>query len=319
MNVYLLKLKIIDEDLYYIGKQETNYKKYIGSGKLLKRYLKKYGKSIIDNKTIIFESDNKDEIRAYERMSIAMFNAVKRDNFLNLAEGGEGGNTWAYFSDAKKQSIINKRNKLYVANPDIIKNSHKKRLKTLSEPTCRQNWLTNLRNAQPQKTKTRMINWAKKTDEELNELSNKKSKIMKNYFKNEPIFLKEQRVNNFKLTYHNRSAEQKLLERERKSIASKQAAKNRTDEEWKVYKEKVSQGVKKAKARVTSEQKQIRLDKYRRSMYERSKLYTFLDEMKSLCREKHNINAICNTLNMKYNINTSYIPVKNILTFYKII
>lgn len=71
---------------------------YLGSGKLLKRAIEKYGKENF-KREILFISANEKENFEKEREFIKVFNAVNDDNFYNIHEGGEGGNTTAGWSE----------------------------------------------------------------------------------------------------------------------------------------------------------------------------------------------------------------------------
>lgn len=75
----------------YIGKHSTNslVDGYIGSGKLLKRAIKKYGKQ---NFTIEFLEfcDTLEEAYEREECIIKDFDAVNSDQFYNLTNGGKG-------------------------------------------------------------------------------------------------------------------------------------------------------------------------------------------------------------------------------------
>lgn len=97
----------------YIGIHKTNNKDdgYMGSGKLIKRAIEKYG---IENfsKTILFESSNYEECRIVER-NLVDNEFCKRENTYNISIGGGGGNTWAGMSDIE---ISNYKKKLSEQN-----------------------------------------------------------------------------------------------------------------------------------------------------------------------------------------------------------
>jgi hypothetical protein len=78
----------------YVGKYEgLESDKYLGSGKLLKRAIQKYGK---DNFTrIVLERySTVQDCRSGEVKWITLLNAVGSSSFYNIAAGGEGGNTY---------------------------------------------------------------------------------------------------------------------------------------------------------------------------------------------------------------------------------
>lgn len=94
----------------YIGKDTQNKKSYLGSGKLLKRAIKKYG---IENfkKTIIEICDNNKQLSEREKYWISFFNAINDENYYNLAIGGDGGDTFSNLSETDKiDSLLVKSN-----------------------------------------------------------------------------------------------------------------------------------------------------------------------------------------------------------------
>lgn len=76
---------------FYIGQDTKNNPKYFGSGILLNSAIKKYG---IENfeKEILEHCDTKENLNEREKYWIMTTNARKEG--YNIAEGGEGGNTY---------------------------------------------------------------------------------------------------------------------------------------------------------------------------------------------------------------------------------
>ena len=72
----------------YIGQDSNNNPNYFGSGLILKKALKKYGRCNFKKETIE-ECDNKEQLNEREKYFIKKFNAIEFG--YNLAEGGEGG------------------------------------------------------------------------------------------------------------------------------------------------------------------------------------------------------------------------------------
>jgi hypothetical protein len=72
----------------YVGKDEKNNPNYFGSGKILKRAIKKYG---IDNfkKETIETGINREDLNEKEKKWIKSLNSIK--NGYNILEGGTGG------------------------------------------------------------------------------------------------------------------------------------------------------------------------------------------------------------------------------------
>lgn len=79
----------------YIGKKtfdkKNAWRSYLGSGVALKCAIDKYGKENFKRVIICF-AYTEEELCIYEKQYIKMFNAVKSNNFYNLADGGEGYN-----------------------------------------------------------------------------------------------------------------------------------------------------------------------------------------------------------------------------------
>lgn len=75
----------------YIGKHETDNLDdgYLGSGKLLKRAIEKYGEENFQRE-ILFECSSKAEMDAREA-ELVNEDFLKRDDVYNLKQGGEGG------------------------------------------------------------------------------------------------------------------------------------------------------------------------------------------------------------------------------------
>jgi hypothetical protein len=76
----------------YVGKSLRNKNSYMGSGTLLNKAMKKYGK---DNfiKEIIDHADTLEELNAKEIYWIEKLNSTKQKIGYNIAKGGTGGNT----------------------------------------------------------------------------------------------------------------------------------------------------------------------------------------------------------------------------------
>lgn len=98
----------------YVG-QHTGYTTddYLGSGTLLKKAIKKYGKENFSREIICYCKDQK-ELDEKETFYINnFFNAVKDENFYNIAEGGRGGNKCAGLTKEQEKA---RREKISKAN-----------------------------------------------------------------------------------------------------------------------------------------------------------------------------------------------------------
>lgn len=111
----------------YIGKRhysgEIEDDDYLGSGKILKNAIKKYGRSNFI-KSILETCETETLCNEREQFWIREFNAVNSPMFYNIASGGDGGNTYAGLSpeelrrihDIKSQKNKGKNNPRYQAN-----------------------------------------------------------------------------------------------------------------------------------------------------------------------------------------------------------
>jgi len=123
--IYLTTNKINGKK--YIGMcKNTHREKYIGSGKLLKQAIKKYGKENFD-RVILQECETLDELSQSEIFWINFYNAVEDNNFYNLTSGGFGGNSdylkeyWSQLNKEErkvcrnwaKRSMVGSNNTMY--------------------------------------------------------------------------------------------------------------------------------------------------------------------------------------------------------------
>jgi group I intron endonuclease len=123
--IYLTTNKINGKK--YIGMcKNTHRENYIGSGKLLKQAVKKYGKENFD-RVILQECETLDELSQSEIYWINFYNAVEDTNFYNLTPGGFGGNSdyvkeyWSHLNKEErkvcrnwaKRSMVGSNNTMY--------------------------------------------------------------------------------------------------------------------------------------------------------------------------------------------------------------
>jgi group I intron endonuclease len=95
----------------YIGKCEykrkNGWKDYLGSGKLLKQAIKKYGiESFV--REIIDEADNLEDLNFLERYYIEEYDAYNNKEFYNIACGGDGGNTRIGYTEEEYKKYCDK-------------------------------------------------------------------------------------------------------------------------------------------------------------------------------------------------------------------
>lgn len=121
----------------YIGKRKCNcaidQDNYLGSGKILKNAIKKYGKENFQ-KNILEVCDSDDICNEREKYWIALYNATYNDEFYNIAMGGDGGNTYAGLSneDLKRISQIKSERSKGVNNPRYHANVSQETRKRIS-------------------------------------------------------------------------------------------------------------------------------------------------------------------------------------------
>lgn len=86
--------------------------RYLGSGKLLKQAIKKYGRNNFERK-ILAEANDLDELLYLEEYYIGKFSAVESLNYYNLIDGGFGGNSevlsqyWKSFTKEERKTARN--------------------------------------------------------------------------------------------------------------------------------------------------------------------------------------------------------------------
>ena len=97
---------------FYVGKDKKNNPNYLGSGKILKVSIKKYGKFNF-KKEILEYCNSFEELNEREKFWISVLNPE-----YNIAKGGEGGDTISNNSN-KKQIIEKFKMSIKKHNPNI--------------------------------------------------------------------------------------------------------------------------------------------------------------------------------------------------------
>lgn len=77
---------------------------YLGSGKLLIRAINKYGKENFIKQILEF-SENEEKNAENEKKYIKIFNACESNDFYNIHEGGNGGNTTKGYTEEQKMQL----------------------------------------------------------------------------------------------------------------------------------------------------------------------------------------------------------------------
>ncbi len=107
----------------YIGQHLGEFTtEYLGSGKILKQALDKYGK---ENFTVVLLdiANSKEELDNLEKKYIEEYNALYKDNFYNIHEGGTGGNTKQGYSFDEYKKYISKESKSHKGIKNNVNNS----------------------------------------------------------------------------------------------------------------------------------------------------------------------------------------------------
>lgn len=117
---------------YYAGKHESTYENpsddpYVGSGRVIRSSVKKYGKSCVLNQ-VWFDHDSETEMLEAEKKLIAECHSIYGTDCVNQAEGGEGGHWMKYSTDAERQERINKINDFWHNLTPEYREIHAKRV-----------------------------------------------------------------------------------------------------------------------------------------------------------------------------------------------
>ena len=112
MNHYVYEITNLVNGKKYIGKRSCkcpiDKDNYMGSGKILKEALKKYGKEKF-TKRIIAICGSEEDAYEQEHILINLYDAYNNNNYYNLTTGGKGGMTGVKMplNVRKKMSGIN--------------------------------------------------------------------------------------------------------------------------------------------------------------------------------------------------------------------
>jgi group I intron endonuclease len=120
MRIYKTTNKINGK--IYVGKDVNHGPDYLGSGFLLHKAIKKYGRENFVNETIE-ECENTEQLNEREIFWIKELDSTNRKIGYNIAKGGTGGDTWTHLDDATKELVRKKRSeagkKAYMDNPSM--------------------------------------------------------------------------------------------------------------------------------------------------------------------------------------------------------
>jgi hypothetical protein len=133
MSYYIYQTTNLINGHYYIGMHvgELN-DSYIGSGKILKQAINKYGKSNFKKEVLVICESEK-ELRIWEEKIVKL--KIKDPKCYNLAPGGQGGSLIKYFSIQEQEEIRKKASKAIrewnKQNPNKVKERQERQKITL--------------------------------------------------------------------------------------------------------------------------------------------------------------------------------------------
>lgn len=93
---------------FYVGKDAKNDPTYLGSGVLINRAIRKYGRKNFV-KYVIESCENTEQLDERETFWIKELNATDRRIGYNIAEGGTGGDTSFGMSHSQKSEMLDRR------------------------------------------------------------------------------------------------------------------------------------------------------------------------------------------------------------------
>lgn len=132
----------------YIGMcKYTHEKLYLGSGKILKEAIKKYGKENFE-RIILQECETFEELSLAEEQWIKKYNAVEDLNFYNLTSGGFGGNSdymkefWSSLTEDERKKCRNwSRRPMSGSNNPMFNRKHSEETKKkIGSKSVNRNW-----------------------------------------------------------------------------------------------------------------------------------------------------------------------------------
>ena len=144
--IYLTTNKINGKK--YIGMcKYTHEKGYIGSGKILKEAISKYGKDSFERITLE-ECETFEQLCESEKRWIERMNAVKSEEYYNICHGGFGGcsesmkDYWNMFTDDERKVIRNwyKRDLTGNNNPMFGKKHSEETKQKIGAKSVNRNW-----------------------------------------------------------------------------------------------------------------------------------------------------------------------------------
>lgn len=173
MYGYIYKTTNLLNYRFYIGQHKSAIfdKNYFGSGKIIKKAIKKYGKENFEIE-IVAECEDKLTLDEKEKEFIKRYKELYPQLCYNLAQGGDGGDVFYYQSEENKNEFIQKMtkiNKVRCSSPEFRKK--------ISQSTSKRYQDSDIRAEHSKKVKQA---WSNK------ELREKQSNKLKEYYSVNP-------------------------------------------------------------------------------------------------------------------------------------
>lgn len=164
---YIYKTTNLVNGKIYIGQHIGNRKNYLGSGKLIKRAIIKYGKENFSLEVLEYiENTDKELLDSRERFWIKFFNSTDDTIGYNICSGGQGGD----ISNKKGKTFIELYGEEKAKN---IKEKYSKRVITAS-------WIQNMISSRPDQRGDKNPSWKREYSKEARERMSDKTKGLKN-------------------------------------------------------------------------------------------------------------------------------------------
>lgn len=113
MYGYIYKTTNLINGKFYIGKHKSEKydPSYYGSGKIIRLAIKKYGLENFKNE-VLEQFDSLDELNEAEKQYIDKYRKLDKSRLYNIADGGDGGDTFSSKSEEEKLKFKNKMTKI---------------------------------------------------------------------------------------------------------------------------------------------------------------------------------------------------------------
>jgi len=136
----------------YIGKHKGYLDdNYLGSGILITAAINKYGKENF-KKEILYVSKSEEENNEKEKYFIALYNAVERKDFYNIADGGQGGYVTKGYTSSQRDAVNKKISKKNAGkNHPMYGKHHTEETKDLLRKKSLKYWTQERRNERSKK------------------------------------------------------------------------------------------------------------------------------------------------------------------------